>query len=209
MRLPAAAAESNSKGDGSRQQRAQRARWSSSGAEAARERAWRAGAGAEPAPGTLSGELLLPRLEECGVMAQAVAPHGTIAAWPAAQRQTAKAVYKSNRGCNHVPRRRHRNLVVACNHAHANGSAAWHTMARHGSAHGSARLGTARHSTARRRGCAAHCPALPARLRSAPLDQLRSAPAGSALHGSALLRGEARGACASLTPHTVKYKSTL
>ena len=27
--------------------------------------------------------------------------------------RTAKAVYKSNRGCHHVPRRRHKNLIVA------------------------------------------------------------------------------------------------
>ena len=40
--------------------------------------------------------------------------------WPGAPRprlsttlSTAKAVYKSNRGCHHVPRRRHTNLTVA------------------------------------------------------------------------------------------------
>ena len=37
---------------------------SRSRAEVARKRAWRAGAGSEPAPGTLSGELLLPRLQD-------------------------------------------------------------------------------------------------------------------------------------------------
>ena len=83
------------------------------------------GAGSEPAPGTLSGELLLLVPRGCGAwLKRSHGPARTAAAWPTAQRQTAKAVYKSKRGRNHVPRRRHTNLVVAATTHAANGHAA-------------------------------------------------------------------------------------
>ena len=84
----------------------------------------------------------------------------------------------------------------------------WLGTARHTDRLGSARLGTARLGAEAVLRTAPLCPLDSARLRSISSVPLQPAPLSTAPHCSEE-SGEARGACASLTPHTVKYKSTL